>query len=118
MKKFLAVFMMAFAVSIAHTQTTNPHSVTLTWTAPADATAASTVTIFRALGACNVATPPTTVLATGQSMTTPYVDSTVSIGVYCYTIQHDLNGANSANSNLAPATVSPLPVVNVTVTVK
>lgn len=114
-KMLLAAALLSTGLALA--QTVPSHSVTLTWTPPADATSSSTVTIFRASGACT-GTPTFTSLATGQSMTAPYVDSTVTVGAYCYTLQHDLGGAASIDSNLAPATVSPLPVLNVTVSVK
>lgn len=96
---------------------TSPHSATLTWTAPADATAQSTATILRAPGACT-GTPTFTSLATGQAINKPYVDSTVTVGTFCYAVQHVLGGAASVDSNLAPATVSPLPVTTLTVTVQ
>jgi hypothetical protein len=96
------------------------HQVTLTWTAPADATSASTVTVFRYTGACT-GTPAFTSIATGVAMTTSststtgtYIDTTVTVGTYCYTVQQDLNGAASVNSNLAPVTVSPLPPTGLT----
>lgn len=92
------------------------HSVTLTWTAPADAVATSTYSIFRATGSCTGAAFGSA-LVTGVTATT-YVDNTVVVGNYCYTAQQVQNGASSVNSNLAPVSVSPLPPVNVTVTAK
>jgi hypothetical protein len=90
------------------------HSVTLTWTAPPDATPSSTISIFRFTGTCANATF-TTPLVTGLPVDKPYVDTTVGVGTYCFTTHHVLNGANSINSNLASTTVSPLPATQLTV---
>lgn len=116
---FFGALLFAFCATLARAATT--HSATLTWTAPADATSSSTITVFRANAACST-NPTFTQLATGVSMfssgsttTGSYVDTTVTVGTWCYTVQQDQNGATSVNSNLAPVSVSPLPPTTLTV---
>lgn len=116
MSKLLLSALSVLALSVSAFGQTSPHSVTLTWTAPSDATSSSTMTMFRATGACS-GSPTFSVLASGLAVNKPYVDTTVSVGTYCYTAQHVLNGANSVNSNLASASVSPLPATGLSVTV-
>lgn len=115
--KTLKIVIAALCLSVGALAQAPSHSVTLSWNPPADATSASTVTVFRAAGACT-GTPSFSSLASTQPMTAPYVDSTVTVGTFCYAVQHNLGGAVSVNSNLAPATVSPLPITTLTVTVK
>lgn len=112
----LAVIAVSPTTSVMAAQTP-AHAATSTWGVPADATAASTVTISRTAGSCS-GSAGFTVLASGLSMTQPYVDTTVTAGTYCYIAQQVLNGASSVPSNSAPVTVSPLPPLNFLVTVK
>jgi hypothetical protein len=54
-------------------------------------------------------------MTTSSTATTgTYVDTSVTVGAYCYTVQQVLNGASSVDSNLAPVTVSPLPPTGLT----
>jgi hypothetical protein len=85
-----------------------PHSVALSWTASTDAATNPTLTynVYRATASSCTVTPLTwTKINTSAVTTLTYSDSNVQIASYCYTVTAVLNGAESPQSNLAPAVI-------------
>lgn len=82
------------------------HSVTLTWTDPVGGyPPGTTYNVYRAVGTCN-GVPNYVKPPIGLGLTTKtYVDTTVSIGSYCYVITAVVGGLESAASLSAGATV-------------
>ena len=104
MKKLLFVLLLA---SCASAQST--HSVTLTWTASPDAASNPTLAydVYRAPAACP-ATPLVFVkVATTAPLATTFTDTNVPIGTMCYAVTSLVNGAESVQSNPAPAVILP-----------
>ena len=101
MRKLVLLLVLLFTVS-AFAQS---HSVSLTWSASADAAGNPSLTynVYRALIAC----PSGDVLPTGalkvSNVATPgYLDTAVSVGQsVCYYVTATLNGGESAPSNTA-----------------
>lgn len=115
-KSLLVLFLLAGLTGASRAQA-GPHSVSLSWTAAADATTATTYHIYRALGACANGVVPTTLTslsfvqldgANSAISATNYTDSTVGVGAFCYYVTASLNGATSAPSLTAGALVPPL----------
>lgn len=118
--KFLAALLLGVTTVCAGAQTS--HSVTLNWTAGSDDTG---FIVYRASGACpssvsnNPLTTGFTVLATLTAATpASYVDSTVTVGAWCYFVAGTAGGATSVPSNTANPSVLPFPVTGLTVNVK
>ena len=84
------------------------HTVTLTWTDTLNPIG-TTYNVSRATGLCS-GTPAFSGIAAALTTMT-YVDSTVTVGNYCYVVTATSNGATSANSNSAPAVILPYPPV-------
>ena len=78
------------------------HQVTLTWTASTDGGA---VTVYRASGACSTSSIFTAV-TTGVAVNT-FVDSTVTVGSFCYEVTTVVGGAESLPSNQVTARILP-----------
>ena len=91
-------------------QMAGSHSVALTWTASTDAAANPTLTYnaYRGIGATCTTTTVLVQIAT-KIATTSYTDAGLQPGAYCYAVTSFLNGAESVDSNLAPAVVPPSP---------
>lgn len=91
--------------------TASAHQVVLTWGASPDAGANSSLTygIYRNAGVCPTGTPSGfTQVATGVTALT-YTDSSITPGSFCYYVIAQLNGSQSAPSNLVVAAILPLP---------
>ena len=93
------------------------HSVTVTFTASADAAANPSITyaVYRLNGACPAIAPTsvsgsgfTQINATGITTTT-YTDSTVTPGTYCYFGTAFINSTQSVPSNDAQGIIQPKP---------
>jgi hypothetical protein len=83
------------------------HSATLTWTPGADDTGFN---VYRSSAAC-----PTTAVTTttagfskiGSATSPTYVDSTVTVGLFCYFVTGTAGGAESAPSNDVNVAITP-----------
>jgi hypothetical protein len=104
------------ALRVAFAQTTTGNTATVTWTP--STTPGGTVTIYRCVGTPCTATSSFTLLATGIAAAGPYVDNTITAGVYSYYGVTVLNGATSAPSNIASGTLSPQPPTGLAVAVQ
>lgn len=83
------------------------HSITLSWTDPIGGYPTGvTYSVYRAVGVCNgipaFVKPP---LASGLAVKT-FIDSTVSVGSYCYVVTATVGGVESPPSLSAGATVA------------
>ena len=100
------LFLLLALVLISTPASVQAHSATITWTAGIDG---GTVNIYRISGTC----PASTTTGTGTKLTsTPvtgltYVDSTVTLGTFCYYATDVLNSSESVPSNLVPAVILP-----------
>ena len=107
MKRLLLTLAAAIAIAGA-AAAQNPHKVTLTWTASADAAHQSlTYTVYRGSGACT-ASPTLSPLSGADLLTnTTYVDLAVTGGAeYCYqAVAVSAAGVISAPSNSVSVTV-------------
>lgn len=116
MKKLLLTCLFTgglLTAQVLHAQT--PHTVTLNWLDAANPSGA-TYNVYRATGLCS-GTPVFSKLATAVAVKT-FVDSTVTPGNYCYVTTASIGGAESGNSNNAPASVLPFPPTGLNVTVQ
>jgi hypothetical protein len=111
--KFLTLLLVAFALMA---QPAGTHSVTLTWQDGRNPTG-TTYNAYRAPGACGSATAVFTGVGLGLTGLT-YVDSTVSIGTYCYQVKATNGSTESAASNQAVAIVGLFAPFGLTVVVK
>lgn len=118
MKKLcFSILILLFLAWPASMQAQVIHTVTLTWTASADAAAnpGLTYNVYKLNGACP-ATAPTSVsgsgftkLNTSPITTTTFTDSGLQPGAYCYFASALLNSVESIPSNTAQATIQPAP---------
>lgn len=95
------------AVAVAFMQST--HSIAVSWTPSSDAAANPTLAyqVYRANSLC---TATSLVFVKIGSTTTPVLvfnDLAVPPGNYCYKVTSLLNGAESVDSNTAPAVILP-----------
>jgi hypothetical protein len=111
--KFLTLLLVAFALMA---QPAGTHSVTLTWQDGRNPTG-TTYNAYRAPGACGSATSVFAGVGLGLTGLT-YVDSTVSIGTYCYQVKATNGSTESAASNQAVAIVGLFAPFGLTVVVK
>ena len=107
------LLLLACIASLAYGQAS--HSVTLTWTDTANPTG-TTYNVYRATGLCS-GNPAFSKMATTIAAKT-YQDTTVTVGPYCYYVTAALNGAESAPSVSAPATVLPFAPTTIQVQVQ
>lgn len=91
-----------------------PHSVTLNWTDTQNPP--GTTYVYRSATACAQATTFTSIASSLTTLT--YVDSTVTVGKYCYQVTASLNGLESLPSNQTDAKVLPFAPTQGTPTVK
>ena len=118
MKARMLVLLAAVLMSVgAFAQST--HSVDLSWTASVDAVAPNvwSYTVYRTNQLCSALPLNINPIASGVT-TTSYVDNSVLIGYYCYTVTATVNGAESVDSNLAEARILPLAPTNLKATAK
>lgn len=109
------LFLLFAAASPAAAQ--SGHSVTLAWTASADAAANPTLTynVYRLNGSCPAVAPTAvstsgfTKMNTAALLTTGYTDATVSVGTYCYFATAFLTATESIPSNDASGMILPKP---------
>ena len=113
MKRLMFFLVVAFALMA---QPAGTHSVTLTWQDGRNPTG-TTYNAYRAPGACGSATAVFTGVGLGLTGLT-YVDSTVSIGTYCYQVKATNGSTESAASNQAVAIVGLFAPFGLTVVVK
>lgn len=93
------------------------HEVDLTWTASPDP--GTSVTVYRAPGACGTSGQTFTKLSSSAPAGGPFKDTSVTAGTWCYYVTATANGAESAPSNNAGSLVPTAPPTNlVTVVVK
>ena len=93
------------------------HEVDLSWTASTDPS--TTVTVYRASGACSGSNLTFTKLTTSAPAGGPYKDTSVTAGTWCYYVTATANGSESSPSNNAAAVVPTAPPTGlVTVVVK
>lgn len=90
-----------------------PNTAVLTWTDALNP-AGATYSVYRALGLCS-GSPTFSKIANGLTVKT-YVDSTVSIGAYCYTVTATVSGMESSQSGTSNASIPPSAPGGLTVT--
>lgn len=103
------------ALRVAFAQTTTGNAATVTWVA--STTPGGTVSLYRCVGTPCTATSSFTLLVAGLTPAGPYVDATITAGIYSYYGVTVLNGATSAPSNIATGTLSPQPPTGLSVAV-
>jgi hypothetical protein len=93
------------------------HTATLSWTASPDG---GTVTVYRASGTCPSSGIPSgaTILTTTAAAAGPYVDSTVTVGAWCYYLTATDNGVTSEVSNASGGSIIPFAPTNLSLTVE
>ena len=94
------------------------HQATLTWQTPSDVTAGSTYNVYRASGVCPATAPGTltwTKLGTVSALT--LVDTTITVGAWCYYVVQVQNSIESAPSIPGGGTAQPN-TVTITIVIK
>lgn len=114
MLRLLTLFVLSTVAALA--QAPAGHTVTLTITDAANP-AGTTYNIYRQTGTCTGSAPISIpAIATGVADKS-YIDSTVTVGPYCYAVTAVFSGVESPQSNQVSVVVSPF-APNLTVTVK
>lgn len=117
-----SVLLTVAVLLLAVSATCQAHSVTLNWTASADAAGNPTLTynVYRAAAACPTdGTQPAGMAKVANVSAVTYQDTAVSVGQsYCYAITALLNGSESAYSNTAGGTIPVAPPGTITIVVK
>lgn len=106
MKRFI-LFLLLTAAPVVHAQAA--HSVSLSWTASPDAlpNPIGSYFIYRASAPCAPIPASFTKIGTAPSSNNAFTDGTVIVGNFCYAVTFSVNGAESLQSNLAPAVILP-----------
>jgi hypothetical protein len=101
MKNLCIAVLLCAASALAQTT----HSATLTWTEVSPNPTGTTYTVWRAPGLCS-GSPVFAKIATAIAAKT-YVDTSVTVGGYCFAVTATFNGAESPQSNTKPAQILP-----------
>jgi|SRR6185437_76950 len=102
----LFVAFMCVAAVAADAQTTT-HSVTLSWVDNSNPTG-TTYNVYRASGLCSGSSVFSKLASAVAAFT--YVDSTVTVGSYCYQVTAVSNSVEGAPSNQVNPTIGPFTV--------
>ncbi len=114
MKTFLILFA-ALTILVSVSVAEKTHTATVVWTDPDNPSGAATYSVYRATGLCS-GSPTFSKVATALTALS-YVDSSVTVGTYCFQITATQSNVESAASPSGSGTVQPFPPQTVVVTV-
>jgi hypothetical protein len=101
--KAAAILALCALATAAAARAQTPHTVSLSWTASADAAANPSLTynVYRSTGCSG----PFVLMNNAPDSATTYLDAAVFAGTYCYLVTAVLSGVESVPSNQAAAAI-------------